>query len=186
MFERLRSVGQSDGVGIGFSFGGRIGNTRDSQRLVWFAGQEQQRQQRQQEKEKEIAGGGGGLGLQTRVVEELFKLYFEEEGNITDWDVLVLAAERAGLDGEIVRRTLFPQSIAGDSNTAGDAGDADPDVGGKEVDEEAREAASKAVSGVPYFEIEGHVVEGADEVEVFLEIFERVLDQKRKQKEGGK
>ncbi|PYH89742.1 thioredoxin, partial [Aspergillus ellipticus CBS 707.79] len=158
IFERLTAVGRTEGVQ--FSFGGRSGRTRDSHRVVWLAGQ----------REKELEEGKKGAaavqepaeegvigGLQTRVVERLFRAYFEEEKNITDPEVLVQAAVGAGLEREAVEKLL------------------DSEEGGDEVDLEAERARRQLVTGVPYFMIQGqYAVEGADEPETFLEVFEQV------------
>lgn len=49
------------------------------------------------------------------------------------------------------------------------------DLGGEEVDAEAKDASRRLVTGVPYFSVQGkYAVEGADEPETFLEVFERV------------
>jgi predicted DsbA family dithiol-disulfide isomerase len=148
IFARLSSVGQ--GEGIQFSFGGNTGLTRDSHRLLWFAGQREA-----EETTKEGSGVVGGL--QTRVAEQLFRAYFEEEKNITDLKVLVEAGVGAGLEREVVKKML------------------DEDVGAQEVDLEAKTAARRLVSGVPYISVQGkYHVEGADEPQVFMEIFEKV------------
>ncbi|KAJ5189754.1 hypothetical protein N7491_008201 [Penicillium cf. griseofulvum] len=149
IFARLSSVGQ--GEGIQFSFGGNTGSTRDSHRLLWFAGQ------REAEETAKKEGSGVVGGLQTRVAEQLFRAYFEEEKNITDLKVLVEAGVEAGLEREVVKNML------------------DEDVGAQEVDQEAKTAARRLVSGVPYISVQGRYhVEGADEPEVFMEIFEKV------------
>jgi predicted DsbA family dithiol-disulfide isomerase len=143
-----------EGEGITFKFGGQLGRTRDSHRVIWLAG----------EKEKELRKAGkddaeGAVigGLQTRVVERLFRAYFEEEKNITDREVLVEAGVGAGLDRAEVEGLL------------------NGDVGGKEVDEEAEKARRQLVTGVPYYLVQGqYAVEGADEPATFLEVFERV------------
>lgn len=148
IFSRLAAAGEGDG--IHFSFGGNTGSTRDSHRLLWYAGQ----QEAQAEKKEEEGVIGG---VQSRVAEQLFRAYFEEEKNITDLRVLVEAAVGAGLDGEAVKKML------------------NEDVGGEEVDLEAKTAARRLVSGVPYISVQGkYHVEGADEPEAFLEIFEKV------------
>ncbi|TPR08357.1 Cytochrome P450 family protein [Aspergillus niger] len=127
IFDRLGAVGQSEG--IKFSFGGRTGNTRDSHRLMWYAGQKEKIDT--EKKDDNVIGG-----LQTRVAEKLFRAYFEEEKNVTDREVL---------------------------------------EGGKEVDLEAEKARRQLVTGVPYYMIQGqYAVEGADEPETFLEVFEQV------------
>lgn len=145
IFARLTAA--TEGDGIKFSFGGNTGSTRDSHRLLWYAGQ----------KEEGIPPSGTVGGLQTRVAEQLFRAYFEEEKNITDLKVLVEAGVGAGLDREEVKKLL------------------DEDVGAEQVDLEAKTAARRLVSGVPYISVQGkYHVEGADEPETFLEIFEKV------------
>ncbi|KAI4187242.1 MAG: hypothetical protein LQ346_005526 [Caloplaca aetnensis] len=135
MLDRLTSVGKP--VGIDFKFGGRTGNTRDSHRLIQLA------------KLK-------GPEAQTRVVEELFRSYFEEEGDITSHEVLGAAAVKAGLEEGEVSEWLAS------------------DKGGKEVDREVVEAQMKAISGVPHFTVQGkYDVGGAQDSEAFVKIFER-------------
>lgn len=96
-------------------------------------------------------------GLQTRVAEQLFRAYFEEEKNITDREVLVQAAVGAGLERAAVEQLLGSEE------------------GGKEVDLEAERARRQLVTGVPYYMVQGqYAVEGADEPDTFLEVFEQV------------
>ncbi|KAJ5540695.1 hypothetical protein N7494_005771 [Penicillium frequentans] len=150
MFARLAAAGEGDG--IMFKFGGNTGSTRDSHRVIWYAGEEEA-------KGTQPGGttGTGVGGLQTRVVENLFRAYFEEEKNITDAKVLLDAAVQAGLDGGEVAKLL------------------ESGVGAEQVDAEAFAASRRLVSGVPHFTVQGkYVVEGADEPETFLEVFERV------------
>lgn len=149
IFTRLAAAGEGDG--IAFKFGGNTGSTRDSHRLLWYAGEEET-------KSADTAKTTGVIGgMQTRVVEQLFRAYFEEEKNITDPAVLLDAAVGAGLDQGEVQKVL------------------DSDLGGPEVDEEAQTASRRLVTGVPFFSIQGkYSVEGADEPEAFLEIFERI------------
>ena len=110
--ERLTALGKD--AGIDFSFGGKTGNTRDSHRLVEL-------------------GKAKGADVQTRVVEELFKSYFEEEGDITSNEVLRQAGVRAGLEEVEVKNWL------------------ECDRGGDEVDKKVAEAQIRGVSGVPNF-----------------------------------
>ena len=136
IFERLTAVGQS--VGINFSFGGKTGATRDSHRLIQLA------------KTK-------GPETQTKVVEELFRNYFEEEKDITSHEVLGRAGVKAGLAEEDVKEWLGS------------------DKGGKEVDKEVMEAQMKDVSGVPHFTLQGkYEIGGAQDPEEFVKIFERL------------
>ncbi|KAJ5126166.1 hypothetical protein N7526_008343 [Penicillium atrosanguineum] len=95
----------------------------------------------------------------TRVAEKLFKAYFEDEKNITDVRILEEAGVEAGLARGSVKGLL------------------DSEDGGAEVDGEAKMASRRLVSGVPYFEVQGkYCVEGADEPETFLEIFEKIKE----------
>ncbi|KAJ6096724.1 hypothetical protein N7486_007470 [Penicillium sp. IBT 16267x] len=153
IFARLSAAGEGDG--ISFSFGGKTGSTRDSHRVIWYAGEEEAKGT--QPGGTATATGTGVGGLQTRVVENLFRAYFEEEKNITDVKVLIEAAVQAGLDGGEVTKLL------------------ESGVGAEQVDAEAFTASRRLVSGVPHFTVQGkYVVEGADDPERFLEVFERV------------
>lgn len=136
--ERLRTVGGQEG--IAFSFAGRIGRTRDSHRLI------------------ELAGRKGGTDVQNSVVLELFRSYFEGEGDITGLDTLVEAGVKGGLD-PAVRDWL------------------ESDMGGKEVDKEVEEAREKGIRGVPYFTINGEFeVDGAQDPQSFMEAFVNVKE----------
>ena len=138
IMERLTAVGKD--AGIDFSFGGKTGNTRDSHRLV-------------------VLGESKGPNAQTRVVEELFKTYFEEEGDITSHDVLTKAGVRAGLEEAEVKIWL------------------ESDEGGGKVDKEVSEAQIRGVSGVPNFVLQGkYEIGGAQDAEAFVKVFERVKE----------
>ena len=111
---RLLEIGSS--LGINFAFGGKTGNTRNAHRIIQLA------------KTK-------GEDTQTRVVEELFKAYFEANEDITDDLVLTKAAAQGGLDeGEAIKWLDFGK-------------------GGPEVDKEVLSAKQKYISGVPHFTI---------------------------------
>jgi predicted DsbA family dithiol-disulfide isomerase len=141
MQARMAQVGTA--VGIGFKNGGRTGNTRDSHRLVQL-------------------GKTKGESMQTRVVEELFAGYFENEEDITSKDFLLRAGVKAGLDEAEVKDWL------------------DSDKGGKEVDAEVDGVASW-VRGVPNFTIQDkYQVDGAQEPEEFLEVFAAIAEKERK------
>jgi len=79
MLEGMKANGAK--WGINFSYGGNIGNTVDSHRLVEFSKQEAQ---------------GGGKHTDA-LINALFKRYFEQEADISSHDVLVSAAAEAGL-----------------------------------------------------------------------------------------
>jgi predicted DsbA family dithiol-disulfide isomerase len=107
-----------------------------------------------------LTGQKYGGETQTKLVVDLFRAYFEEEKNITDKAVLLKAAV-GGAAG-------IPQAEA--------QAWLDGDDGGAEVDREAAEATrEKFVTGVPHFTIqEKYVVEGAEEPDAFVDVFERV------------
>ena len=90
--ERMNGVGQS--LGINFKWGGKVGNTRDSHRLIQLA----------KTKSPE---------MQTKVVEALFAAYFENEQDITDHGVLLGAAKKAGLDEAEARKWIVESDEGG-------------------------------------------------------------------------
>jgi predicted DsbA family dithiol-disulfide isomerase len=136
IFERLAQVGKD--TGINFKFGGKTGNTRDSHRLIQL-------------------GKSKSPDVQTRVVEELFAAYFENEGDITSHEVLTKAGVKAGLDEKEVKEWLAS------------------DKGGKAVDEEVEQAQLNQISGVPNFTIQGkYEIGGAQDPGVFLRVFEKI------------
>lgn len=125
-------------LGIDFAFGGKTGNTRDSHRLVQLA------------KTK-------GEDMQTRVVEQLFNAYFEQNEDITSRDVLVARGVKAGIDEQEV--------VAWMEN----------DMGGAEVDREVAKAQMGYISGVPNFTINGkYEIQGAEEPAAFLQVFDEI------------
>jgi predicted DsbA family dithiol-disulfide isomerase len=110
MQERLSQIGEAEG--IHFKYGGKTGNTRDSHRLIQL-------------------GKTKGPFVQTRVIEELFAAYFENEKDITTQPVLIEAAVKAGLDDKEAKEWL------------------ESGKGGPEVDKEVQDAVEQNISGVP-------------------------------------
>ncbi|KAE8134040.1 DSBA-like thioredoxin domain-containing protein [Aspergillus pseudotamarii] len=146
---KLGEVGRQEGVA--FKFIGKLGNTRDSHRVIWYAGKKEREAGAPAATEPGVVGG-----LQTKVVENLFKAYFEEGGNITDQKMLLEAAVLAGLDRGEVERLLKS------------------DDGGQEVDLEAAQAQRQLVTGVPYYTIQGqYAIGGAEDPSAFLQAFEQ-------------
>ncbi|KAH6724001.1 thioredoxin-like protein [Leptodontidium sp. MPI-SDFR-AT-0119] len=136
MFERLAQIGNE--AGINFKFGGKTGNTRDSHRLIQL-------------------GKSKSPETQTKVVEQLFAAYFENEGDITSHEVLLNAAVKAGLDEKEAKDWLKT------------------DKGGRAVDEEVELAKLNQITGVPNFTIQGkYEVGGAQDSGVFLRLFEKI------------
>lgn len=136
MQQRLSAVGKD--VGIDFKYGGKTGNTRNSHRLIQFA------------KSK-------GLETQNKVIAALFAAYFENEMDITSYDVLKRAGVKGGLDAVDIEDLL-------QSDRCGDI-----------VDKEVEIAMGNIVTGVPNFTIQGlYEVRGAQDAEGFKQVFEKV------------
>ncbi|KAL8375896.1 hypothetical protein RB595_007155 [Gaeumannomyces hyphopodioides] len=135
--ERMAATGRQEG--INFTWQGRVGNTRDSHRLVQLA---------------RAKGGPSEANMaqaQDRLISSLFRAYFEEGADITSADALVAAAERGGLDAAEARAWL------------------EQGKGGAEVDEEVERAYQRGVHGVPHFIINDDIeISGAQEAGTFL------------------
>jgi predicted DsbA family dithiol-disulfide isomerase len=82
--------------GINFDYGGTIGNTVNSHRLVEFS--------------KTPAQGGGAKT--DALIDALFQSYFEKQGDISSEDVLVAAAVKAGLPATEAEIRTFLRSDA--------------------------------------------------------------------------
>ena len=136
--QRLIQIGLAEG--IQFSFGGKIGHTRDAHRLI------------------ELAKTKGDGSVQTVIMDRLFKVYFEEDADITDRAMLCDVGVAAGLEADVVREWL------------------ESEEGGVEVDRQAESGREgEGGGGVPRYVIQGrYSVEGAEDPSAFLEIFHRV------------
>jgi predicted DsbA family dithiol-disulfide isomerase len=139
MQQRLSQIGQAEG--ISFKYGGNTGNTRDSHRLIQL-------------------GKTKGPHMQTRVIEELFAAYFENEKDITRQDILIEAGVKAGLDEKEAKEWL------------------ESGKGGPEVDKEVQDAVAQNISGVPNFTINDQFeIGGAQDASAFVQLFERLKKQ---------
>jgi len=110
--ERLTALGAEEGITFAFDRIARAPNTLDAHRLIRWA---------------YVAGA------QDKVVDRLFRLYFEEGRDIGERALLIDTAVECGMDGEVVAR-LFDEG-------ADEA----------EVRAEIAEAQSLGVTGVPFF-----------------------------------
>lgn len=143
--KRLSSMGQSEG--ICFSFQGKVGNTRDAHRLIQLA------------RLKDSQTGNRTSEYQEKLMDALMKGYFEEGGDITSHEMLIGAAEKAGIDKSEARTWL------------------EEGKGGDVVDQEVEEAYARGIRGVPHFIInDKHEVGGAQDVEAFLTEFLRAKE----------
>ncbi|CAM0141309.1 unnamed protein product [Umbelopsis sp. WA50703] len=133
IIEHMKNIGKEEG--IEFDYGGVVASTIDSHRLVEWA------------KEK---------GKQQEVIEELFKLYFEETGNIGDLEQLAAVAGRIGLSKEEALEYLRS------------------DKGEKSVKEQIYKSQLAGIHGVPNFTIQDkYTLSGAQPPEAFVNVFER-------------
>jgi len=110
--QRLSALGAEEGIAFAFDKIQRAPNTLDAHRLIRWA---------------------FAAGAQDRIVDRLFKLYFEEGRDIGDRALLIETAGECGLDKEIVAK-LFEEG-------------ADEEA----VRAEIAEAQSLGVTGVPFF-----------------------------------
>ncbi|KAG2188012.1 hypothetical protein INT44_000763 [Umbelopsis vinacea] len=134
LVEHMKRMGKGDG--INFSYGGPIANTIDSHRLIEWASKQ---------------------GKQDEVIEQLFKLYFEDEGNIGDLDQLADVAGKIGLDKVEALEYLKT------------------DKGTREIKDAILQSQMEGISGVPNFTIDSkYTLSGAQQPETFLEVFEEV------------
>ncbi len=140
LLAHVGAVGQ--GEGIAFKFGGRVSNTTTSHRL------------------NDYAYAVGGAELQDKVVNQVFRAYFEEEKDLGNVDVLVSCAVKAGMDEAKVRALLTTSE------------------GRDDVLKEVRAWTSRyRITGVPYFVVNGsHRFSGAQDPATFLDVFEAITD----------
>lgn len=136
MYGNIDKAAKAAGLDIPWNKIPRTPNTLDAHRVVHWAGLE---------------------GLQTRVVDRLFRAYFLESRDIGDHETLVELAGAAGLDAEMVRRLL--------------ATDADrDDLAARDAD-----ARAKGVSGVPTFVLANRqMVSGAQPPEMWTHIVDEL------------
>ena len=142
MLPQMQETGLKEG--INFSYGGYTGNTFDSHRLIWKA--------------KEV----GGIDLQDKVVESLFKAYFEEEKSMGDLSVLIDCANRVeGMMDDVSVKEFLEQSNNGKNETL------------KELEEYRR---VYGVSGVPFFIFnDKYSLSGAQPPDEILSVFKKLV-----------
>lgn len=93
----------------------------------------------------------------TRVVDAVYKAYFEDGKDIGSIDVLVAIAKELGMDGAQVRRAIETELKQG------------------EIAEDIAYARELQITGVPFFVIDGKLaLSGAHPAETFLKAFRQV------------
>lgn len=117
-----------------------------------------------------------GPQAQNKVVERVFKGYFEEEGNPTDVALLAKWAAESGVEG--LKEGMVKQWLG----VEGEGGEAEiklrqeGEEAGRIVDREARWASDGGINGVPNFKInDRYELGGAQPVEEFVKLFERIV-----------
>ena len=144
-YAAVRAAGAEEDIPFAFDRIKVSANTLDAHRLIRWA-------------------GSLGLPTQHKVVDLLFKAYFEDGKNLGDDAVLIEAAEQAGLEAPVVERLL--------------AGDADRDTVAAEIDQ----ARQMGVTGVPCFIIDmKYAVVGAQSAEALADAMRRIVQEKNKQ-----
>jgi len=135
--ENLRRIGTELGITFDFESECRIANTLDAHRLIRWA----------------IAPS-----VQDTVVEDVMQRYFEEAAFLGDHDLLVDVADKAGMDGALVRELL--------------ASDQDKDL----IKAEIEQAAQMGIQGVPMFIFDGKAgVSGAQDATVLAGVMDKLL-----------
>ncbi|KND89366.1 hypothetical protein TOPH_05985 [Tolypocladium ophioglossoides CBS 100239] len=92
MHRRLLQVGQQ--TGIDFKFGGRVGSSRDSHRLVQLAKTH-------------------GNEVELKTIDALFAAYFEHERDITAYETLRDVAVKAGIPADEFQRAIIDSDAGG-------------------------------------------------------------------------
>jgi len=138
MSDAIRQAGEDENIAFAFERIARAPNTTDSHRLIRWA---------------------GGAGVQTEIVERLFRAYFEDGHDIGDPEVLLGIAADAGMDSELVAKLL--------------AEDADRGL----VEREDALAHRMGISGVPTFIFENkYLVSGAQDPQTLVQIIDRAAE----------
>jgi predicted DsbA family dithiol-disulfide isomerase len=135
MDAQVTAAGKSVGIEFRYDLQMHTPNTFDSHRLVWQA---------------------GVSGVQDAVVEALFRAYFCEGANFSDFKKLIEIGVSAGLDAAQLERSLASEESA------------------SAVREEEQQAQVLGISGVPFYIVNKAVsFSGAQPPEIFLDALHR-------------
>jgi predicted DsbA family dithiol-disulfide isomerase len=140
--KHLASIGSAEG--ITFNWNGKTGKTKQSHQLLELA----------KTKSSE---------LQCKVAEELFRLHFEEQRDISDAQTLIDAGELSGLEKTEILSCL--ENV----------------VLGELVDKEAQAARDNGISSVPQFSLHGgkYPLDGAQDAMDFFEVFMKIKEEEK-------
>ncbi|MDJ0615120.1 MAG: DsbA family oxidoreductase [Rhizobiaceae bacterium] len=144
IYGRIRDAGKALGIDFNFEAMKVSPNTLDAHRVIMWA-------------------GGQSPEIQNKLVERLFEIFFLEGGNIGLDEVLVQAAEHAGMDSKIVDDLLKK--------------DDDKDRVSGEIDH----ARQMGVQGVPCFIVDNkYAVMGAQPPEQLVGAFRHAIAEREK------
>ncbi|TDH39512.1 DsbA family oxidoreductase [Pseudohoeflea suaedae] len=148
-YANVRAAGAEENIPFHFEQIEVSANTLDAHRLIRWAGSQ-------------------GTDVQDRMVDILFRMYFEDGRNIGDDAVLLEAAGEAGLDQKIVRELL-------ESGADRDA-----------VTQEIAMAQKMGVTGVPCFILDGkHALMGAQPAELIAKAIRQIASEKTEGAKAG-
>ncbi|KAH0272742.1 thioredoxin-like protein, partial [Aureobasidium melanogenum] len=129
--------------GIAYKFGGRVGNTLQAHRVI------------------QLVQETKGSDAAEKVVDSLYRQYFEEEQHPSSTETLLKALEEAGLGEEEAKKMVE-----------------DEDEGLMDVKMLIREQAGNGVDAVPYVVFEGKrrdfTLEGCKEVDEYVKMLQQV------------
>lgn len=138
VYDRVSVAGQAAGIAFNFDAIPKTPNTIDAHRLLHWADE---------------------AGVQDALVEVLFRQFFMDGLDVGDSDVLVAAANEAGMDGNVIAAKLADDT---DIETV------------KALEWRGR---ALGVSGVPYFIFNNkYALSGAQPPEVFLQVFDKLQE----------
>ncbi len=145
IYGRIRDAGKDLGIDFNFEDMKVSPNTLDAHRVILWA-------------------GGQGAEVQDKLVERLFEIFFLEGGHLGLDDVLVKAAEHAGMDGSIVDGLLKTED--------------DKDRVNSEIDH----ARQMGVTGVPCFIVDNKfAVMGAQPADQLVAAFRHAVAERNKE-----
>ena len=144
IYDRIRDAGTELGIDFNFEDMKVSPNTLDAHRVILWA-------------------GGQGPKIQNRLVDALFRVFFLEGGNIGLDEVLVKAAEEAGMD-----RTIVAQLLKGDDDK-------------DRVSDEIEHARKMGIQGVPCFIVDNKfAVMGAQPPGNLVDAMQHALAERQK------
>lgn len=140
--EAISQMGRAEGLQMNFS-SVKSGNSMTAHRLTKLAQSKHDR------------------ALTDKLIEALFKSYFEKNENLADHAVLLRIASECGLDGNEVKDMLASDKYR------------------DEVLKDEREAAGNGIHAVPFFIIGKYGISGAQSMDVMKQALTRTLEEEK-------